>query len=101
MGYISQLRVACSNTASDRMNSKIGTPAGSTKDVYHYVNLEGFLKCFEKTFLGFDEFCRIQNSANFAGQQTNYSEDQGKVIQKMIWLSLCSVKTATLCENVV
>lgn len=59
MGYISQLRVACSNTASDRMNSKIGTPAGSTKDVYHYVNLEGFLKCFEKTFSG------LMNSAEF------------------------------------
>lgn len=78
MGCISQLRLACPNTVFDRISSKIGTPAERTKDVCHYVNLEGFLQYFEKTFS-----C-LMNCA--VGQQTNYSEEQGKVIQKMIWL---------------
>jgi len=35
------------------------------------------------------------------GQQTKVFEDQGKIIQKMIWLSLgCSVKTTSHCEIV-
>lgn len=54
------------------------------KYVCHYVNLEGFLQCFEKTFSG------LMNCA--AGQQTNYSEDWGKVIQKIIWLPLWAVQ---------
>lgn len=78
MGCISQLRLACPNTVFDRISSKIGTLAERTKDVCHYVNLEGFLQYFEKTFSG------LMNCA--VGQQTNYSEEQGKVIQKMIWL---------------
>lgn len=84
MGYISQLKLACPHTVFDRISSKIGTPIESMKDVCHYVNLEGFLQCFEKTFSG------LMNCA--VGQQTNYSEDQGKVIQKMIWLSLWAVQ---------